>query len=83
MSESVYDFVCTTGNGNEVALADYQGKVLLVDLWGTWCPPCVSEIPTLIDLQERLGDRGLVIVAIAFEDADEDSVPRQIGRAHV
>lgn len=57
--------------------SQFQGKVLLVDLWGTWCPPCVSEIPTLIDLQQRLGDRGLVIVTIAFEDEDEDPVQRR------
>ena len=47
------------------ALAERGEKVLLVDLWATWCPPCVGEIPTFIDLQERLGERGLVIVAIA------------------
>ncbi len=36
----------------------FAGKVLLVDLWATWCPPCISEIPTLVDLQEKHGDRG-------------------------
>lgn len=46
----------------------FEGKVLLVTLWATWCPPCLSEIPTLIDLQSRFGERGLVVVAIAFED---------------
>jgi thiol-disulfide isomerase/thioredoxin len=47
--------------------ARFAGKVLLVDLWATWCSPCISEIPTLVELQSRFGDRGLVIVAIAFE----------------
>lgn len=56
---------------------EFQGKVLLVDLWGTWCPPCTTEIPVLIDLQNRLGGRGLVIVAIAFEDEDEEEALRR------
>jgi len=37
----------------------FQGKVLLIDLWATWCPPCVGEVPTLIDLQDRLAEREL------------------------
>ena len=48
----------------------FEDKVLLVNLWATWCPPCLSEIPTLIELQEQFGERGLVVVAIAFEDED-------------
>jgi thiol-disulfide isomerase/thioredoxin len=52
------------------------GRVLLVDLWATWCPPCVTEIPTLVDLQERYGDRGFTIVAIAFE-AEETAEERR------
>jgi thiol-disulfide isomerase/thioredoxin len=47
--------------------ARFAGKVVLVDLWATWCPPCLSEIPTLVEVQKRYGDRGFVVVAIAFE----------------
>ncbi len=45
----------------------FANKVVLVTLWGSWCPPCVSEIPTIQALQKRLGPDGLEIVAIAFE----------------
>jgi thiol-disulfide isomerase/thioredoxin len=56
---------------------EFAGKVLFVDLWGTWCPPCIGEIPTFIDLQEKLGERGLVIIAVAFESEDEESASRR------
>jgi len=56
---------------------ELRGKVLLIDLWATWCPPCLEEIPTFIDLQKRLGERGLVIVAIAFESEDEEEQSRR------
>ena len=51
--------------------ARFQGKVVLVDLWGMFCPPCLTEIPTFIDLQERYRDAGLVMVGIAFERIED------------
>jgi thiol-disulfide isomerase/thioredoxin len=61
---SLYDM-----NGNLVTSSDkkFKNKVLYVTIWGTWCPPCLSEIPTFIDLQERYEEQGLEIIAIAFE----------------
>jgi thiol-disulfide isomerase/thioredoxin len=47
--------------------ARFEGKVVLITIWGTWCPPCQSEVPTFVDLQQRYGEKGLVVVAIAFE----------------
>jgi len=51
----------------------FAGKVILVDLWATWCPPCISGIPTLVDVQKKYGERGFVIVAIAFETEDSET----------
>jgi thiol-disulfide isomerase/thioredoxin len=64
--------------GNVVFSTDdrFAGKVLLVNLWGTWCPPCLSEIPTFKNLQNRLGPQGLVVVAIAFEKKTDAAVRR-------
>ena len=73
------EFDLTDLRGEPVSSADtrFAGKVLLVSLWGTCCPPCISEMPTLIELQDRLGDRGLLIVAIAFEFEDAPAARRE------
>ena len=54
-------------NGKNVSLADFQGKVLILDFWATWCPPCVKEIPHFIELYEQYKDKGLEIVGISLD----------------
>lgn len=58
--------------GNLVSSSDkrFEDKVVLVDLWGTWCPPCRVAIPFLVELQKRYGEDGLIVVGIAFESGD-------------
>jgi cytochrome c biogenesis protein CcmG/thiol:disulfide interchange protein DsbE len=74
----VLEFQLHELSGTLVSSADprFAGKVVLVDLWATWCPPCITEIPTLVDLQETYGDRGFVIVGIAFESEEQDEERR-------
>ena len=69
-------FVLQDLAGQTVASLDerFVGKVVLVTLWGSWCQPCVSEIPTFNDLQARYGIDGLEIVAIAFEKESDATV---------
>lgn len=61
-----YDFTVTTLDGQKLALADLRGKVVIVDYWGTWCPPCRAEIPHFVELKKELGDR-LAIVGMTWE----------------
>ena len=58
----------TTIEGAKVTLAKYQGKVVLVNFWATWCDPCRGEIPWFIEFQKKYGDRGLVIVGISMDE---------------
>jgi peroxiredoxin len=53
-----------------LSLADLRGKVILLDLWGTYCPPCEKSFPKLQDLQARYGGSGLAVVAISVDEAD-------------
>lgn len=56
-------------DGNEVDLARYRGKIVVVSFWASWCPPCRHELPMLDDLQKQAGDRYLQVIAI---NEDED-----------
>jgi cytochrome c biogenesis protein CcmG/thiol:disulfide interchange protein DsbE len=63
------------GSTHTKTLADYKGKVVLLNIWATWCPPCQQEIPSLEALHKIYGDSGLKIVAISIDDAvSEDSI---------
>lgn len=53
--------------GQTVTSSDFDGKVVLVDFWATWCPPCRKGIPEFVELQEEYGDDGLVIVGISLD----------------
>jgi thiol-disulfide isomerase/thioredoxin len=58
-------------DGKPHALADYRGKVVLLNFWATWCPPCVREMPSLERLQQTLKDQPFVVLAVnQWENAD-------------
>jgi len=54
-------------SGNKVSLSDFKGKVVILDFWATWCPPCVKEIPHFIELQEQYTDKGFAMVGISLD----------------
>jgi len=63
------DFTLTDLEGTLWTLKDLRGKVVLVNFWATWCPPCRKEMPDLQTLYARFKDQGLVVLAISDEDA--------------
>lgn len=68
------DFTIKGLDGQDVSLSDYQGKVVVINFWATWCPPCVREIPRLVRVAERYDDAGLVMLGI--NTTFQDDVPR-------
>lgn len=63
-------------DGKPVSSGDFKGKVVVVDFWATWCPPCVAEIPGYVKLQEKYAKDGLVIVGISLDEGGVDLVKK-------
>ena len=68
-------------SGKTAALADFRGHVVLVNLWATWCAPCIKEMPSLARLQAKLGD--LKILAISEDRQGVEVVPPFIAKNHI
>ena len=63
-------------NGRTVRLSNYRGKVVLINFWATWCPPCRVEMPDLIRLQREHGKEGLQIIGITYPPERKARVQR-------
>jgi len=68
-------FLVNDLDGNPVSTAAWKGKVVFINFWATWCPPCRAEIPVLIDLANRYKDR-LQVVGVSVDDGDPADVKR-------
>jgi thiol-disulfide isomerase/thioredoxin len=69
------DFTLKDVNGKDVRLADYKGKVVLLDFWATWCVPCKIEIPIFIDLYNRYKNQGFEVVSVVLLDRFANAKP--------
>lgn len=69
------DIAFTTADGARIALSDRRGKVLLVNLWATWCGPCVEEMPALDALQAAIGGDDFEVMAISSDRDGAEAVP--------
>lgn len=61
--------------GDRHRLADFAGKVVVLNFWATWCPPCVTEMPSLQELADDLGPEGLEVVAVSVDERYADIEP--------
>ena len=61
-------------NGTDVSLSEYKGKVILVNFWATWCEACRTEIPWLIEMHQKYGSNGFVILGIALDEEGKSVV---------
>jgi thiol-disulfide isomerase/thioredoxin len=76
----------TDGDGRQQTLADFKGKLLLLNVWATWCLPCRKEMPTLDRLQQTLGGPDFEVVALSIDRGGPDAIRKfftEIGVQHL
>ncbi len=61
------DFTLPSIHGDKIKLSDYRGKLVIIDFWATWCPPCRRGIPDLISLKKKYGKDGLEIIGVSLD----------------
>ncbi len=74
------DFKLATIHGEEFYLSDYAGKVIMLNFWGTWCPPCRKEIPDLVSLQAKYNKDGLEIVGVTLNSGSSFEIQKFVDK---
>jgi cytochrome c biogenesis protein CcmG/thiol:disulfide interchange protein DsbE len=82
VGDSAPDFSITTDNGRTISASNFGGRLLVLNFWATWCPPCIQEMPSLDAFQKRFANSGVVVLGISV-DKDEKAYRGFLRRANV
>ena len=80
--DSAPQFAITADNGRRVSRDDFGGRLLVLNFWATWCPPCIEEMPSLDRLQRNLAASGVVVLGVSV-DKDQQAYRQFLDRAGV
>ena len=65
------NFEITTDNGRTISPKNFGGKVLVLNFWATWCPPCIDELPSLNQFQKAMKDKGVVVLGVSIDQNEK------------
>ncbi len=82
VGDSAPDFSITTDSGRTITAASFGGKLLVLNFWATWCPPCIEELPSLNEFQKRFASAGVVVLGVSV-DTDEKAYREFLSKARV
>lgn len=77
------DFSMTSLDGKKLTRDSLKGKVVILDFWATWCPPCRAAIPHLVEIHKKYRDQGLVVVGISLDRGGKEEVADFAERNHI
>lgn len=80
--ESAPAFSITTDAGQSVSLDNFGGKLLVLNFWATWCPPCVQEMPSLVEFAEKMKPKGVIVLGVSV-DKNEKTYKQFLQNARV
>jgi len=69
--DSAPDFTITADNGHAVSMPHFQGKLLVLNFWASWCGPCVEETPSLSQLAQQYADKGVVVLGVSVDQSEK------------
>ena len=73
----------TTLDGRALRLSEFRGRVVLLNFWATWCPPCVEEMPDLQQVADDLGPQGVTVLGLSADVGDPEHVTTFLHRHHI
>ncbi|MBI1954805.1 MAG: TlpA family protein disulfide reductase [Acidobacteria bacterium] len=82
LGEQVPSFTLRQDDGQVLALADFRGKIVVLNFWATWCGPCIEEMPSLNRLTEKYAGKGVAVVAVSL-DEDPDAYREFLAKNHI
>lgn len=77
------DFKLKDLKGNEISLSDYEGKVLFLNFWATWCGPCRAEIPDFIEVYDEYRNQGLEILGVSVDSIRPEKVLQFVEKSEI
>ncbi len=82
VGDSAPDFSVPAFPSGSLDLKNYHGQIVVLNLWATWCPPCVEETPSLVQFAEKMRDRGVIVLSISV-DEDQKALQDFIQENHI
>lgn len=75
------DFTLKDLSGHQIRLSDYRGKVVFLNFWATWCPPCREEIPSMMKLNQAMSGKPFQMLAVSIDEGGKDAVENYLKKS--